>query len=497
MASPSRSLHFILFPLMAPGHMIPMFDIARLLAKHGATVTLITTHLNAARFRSVIDRAVDTGLSIKVIELEFPSTKAGLPEGCENIDMLPTSVDMSVNFFAAMEMLVEPVEKLLEGLCPRPSCIISDMCISYTAEISKKFGVPRVVFHGPGCFYLLCMRCLGTSKVLETVSSDSEYFVLPGLPDRLEFTRLQFPVVSPGSETEKIFNRRKETNLESYGEIVNSFEELEPAYAAEYKRARGGKAWCIGPVSMYNMGRLDIAERGNKVAIDTEACIEWLDLKEPGSVLYACLGSLCNLSSPQLQELAMALEGSGRPFVWAVRQNEQSSELWEWMEQLGFERRVGDRGLVIRGWAPQVLILSHRSVGGFLTHCGWNSTIEGICAGVPMLTWPLFFDQFCNEKLVVEVVGTGVKIGVEAPRMIWGATMEDEGGGSGRRVVERGYIEEAIEKVMRGGEEGEERRRRAKEMGEKAKRAVEEGGSSYLNLTLFIQEIEQLDMQSD
>ena len=87
----------------------------------------------------------------------------------------------------------------------------------------------------------------------------------------------------------------------------------------------------------------------------------------------------------------------------------------KWISEEGFEERTKGRGLIIRGWAPQVLILSHPSIGGFLTHCGWNSTLEGISAGVPMITWPLFADQFLNEKLVTQVLKIGVSVGMEVP----------------------------------------------------------------------------------
>ena len=211
----------------------------------------------------------------------------------------------------------------------------------------------------------------------------------------------------------------KEADKTSYGVVVNTFQELEPAYVKEYKEARSGKAWSIGPVSLCNKIGEDKAERGNKAVIGQDECFKWLDAREEGSVLYVCLGSICNLPLSQLKELGLGLEESQRPFIWVIRGWEKYNELAEWILESGFEERVKERGLLIKGWAPQVLILSHPSVGGFLTHCGWNSTLEGITSGVPLLTWPLLGDQFCNQKLIVQVLKVGVGAGIEEV-MKWG-----------------------------------------------------------------------------
>jgi UDP-glucosyl transferase 73C len=172
----------------------------------------------------------------------------------------------------------------------------------------------------------------------------------------------------------------------------------------EYRKAREDRVWCVGSISLCNNEYLDKVERGNKASIEEDECLKWLDSQQPCSVVYACLGSLCNLITSQLIELGLGLEESKKPFIWVIRGlAKNNEELEKWISEDRFEERIKGRGLLIRGWAPQLLILSHPSVGGFLTHCGWNSIIESISAGVPMLTWPLFGDQFMNEKLVVQV----------------------------------------------------------------------------------------------
>ncbi|KAG4916393.1 hypothetical protein JHK87_053950 [Glycine soja] len=192
----------------------------------------------------------------------------------------------------------------------------------------------------------------------------------------------------------------------SYGVVVNSFKELEPAYAGDFKKTRNDK----------------------------------------------------------------------------VERN-QTQVLNKWSKESGFEEKTKGVGLLIRGWAPQVLILSHPAIGGFITHCGWNSTLEAICASVPMLTWPLFGDQFFNEKFIVQVLRIGVRVGVESP-VIWG---DEEKSGV---LVKKEDVVRAIEKLMDEGNEREEKRKRARDLAEMAKKAVE-GGSSHFNVTQLIQDIMQ------
>ncbi|CAH8356887.1 unnamed protein product [Eruca vesicaria subsp. sativa] len=444
-------LHFVLFPFMAQGHMIPMVDIARLLAQRGVTITIVTTPHNAERFKNVLNRAIESGLPINVVHVKLPYQEAGLPEGQDNIDSLD-SMEFMVPFFKAANMLEEPVMKLLEEMKPRPSCLVSDFCLFYTSKIAKAFNIPKIVFHGA-----------------------------------VQFTKPQVPVSTDEKARDWTYflDAMVEADNTSYGVIINTFQELEPACVKDYKEARDGKVWSIGPVSLCNKKGSDQAERGNKAVIGQEECFKWLDSKEEGSVLYVCLGSICNLPLSQLKELGLGLEKTQRPFIWVIRGWEKYNELAEWFLESGFEERVKERGLLIKGWAPQVLILSHSSVGGFLTHCGWNSTLEGITSGVPLLTWPLFGDQFCNQKLVVEVLKVGVGAGIEEV-MKWG---EEERIGV---LVDNEGVKKAVEELMGDGEDARERRRRAKELGELAHSAVDEGGSSHSNITFFLEDIMQL-----
>ncbi|CAI9268015.1 unnamed protein product [Lactuca saligna] len=469
----SKDLHFVLIPLMQQGHMIPMVDIARILAHRDATVTIITTPVNANRFRSAIARAIEANLKIQVLELQLSLSEVGLPEGCENFDMIP-SFDLFVKMYAAMDMLEQPTENLLRRLTPAPSCIISDNQFPWTTNLAQRLGIPRLVFHGPGCFTFLCLHIVMNTNILNEVESDSDYFIIPGITDRIQVTKAQASGWGKRETKEMVdfFQRMEVAEEAADGIVVNSFEELEPNYVEELSKAKKKKVWCIGPVSLHNRSFLDLAERGNKAGIDEHDCLKWLDTKEQGSVIFVCLGSMSSITTDQMFEIGLGLELSKVSFIWCIRNTTEESE--RWLSE-GYEERVKGRGVIIRGWAPQVLILSHRAVGGFVTHCGWNSTLEGVSAGIPMITWPQFADQFLNERFVVDVLKVGVSVNMEV--------------GEKDKLVKKENIKLCVEMVMEKEREGEVRRKRAREFGEMAKRAMEEDGSSHVNMTLMIQDV--------
>ncbi|KAF2289820.1 hypothetical protein GH714_038808 [Hevea brasiliensis] len=462
---------------MSHSHLIPFTEMAKLLAHRGLTVTIIITPLNAVRYSKIIQYAKNFNLQIQFVSFPFPSQEAGLPEGCENRDSVP-SPDLIPNFVKASNMLQEPLEKWLQGLESQPSCIISDICFPWTSDVSLRFNIPRIVFHGISCFTLFCSHILSHYKVLDSVTSDSEPFSVPDIPDRIEFTKAQLPEAR--KDLKAAIERYKEAELSAEGVVVNSFEELEPAYVEGYRKVVK-KIWCIGPLSLYNTNEISSCEHES---------LKWLDSKKQSSVLYVCFGSLCHFLPQQLIELGMGLKASNHPFVWVVKEGDYSTEFEKWLVEEQFEEKLEGRGLVVRGWAPQVLILSHPAIGGFMTHCGWNSTLEGISAGVPMITWPMFAEQFHNEKVIAQVLKIGVRVGAEVI-MKWG---EEKKLGV---LVKRENIKKAIKQLMDEGEEGEDRRERATQIGKMAKSAVEEGGSSHLNMTLLIQHVMQLVSRDD
>ncbi|XP_076949083.1 scopoletin glucosyltransferase-like [Bidens hawaiensis] len=463
------SCHVVFFPFIAYGHMIPMTDVAVLFASRGLKTTIITTSSSAHRLTKSIQKTINCTHQIELHIIEFEAGEAGLPPVSDNPDQIDSNEPFS-RLLEALPTLQEPFEQFIEK--SQPNCIIADMFFPWTTETAAKFNIPRIAFNGTG-FFALCVSQEVMKLHKPNASSDSEPFVVPNIPHEIKLTRKQLPQLE--SEEFKVFLKvviqSVEAEAKSYGVIVNSFYELEPEYARHYREVLKRKAWHIGPVSICSKNKEDKLERGKKSAIDEHECLKWLDSKPSGSVIYISFGSIVKVSSSQLYEIAMALEACNENFIWVIRNDEET------LIPEGFEARIAakEKGLIIKGWAPQMLILDHESVGGFVTHCGWNSVLEGVLGGVAMVAWPVMAEQFYNAKLVTDVLRIGVSIGdVE-----WSPVSMCDG-------VKRVSIERAVATVM-GAQEGDAMRLRAQGLKEKAKRAVEEGGSSYSDLTTFIE----------
>ncbi|KAL9231038.1 hypothetical protein vseg_006309 [Gypsophila vaccaria] len=479
MKSPLK-MYFL--PYISPGHMIPLSEMARLFANQGHNVTIITTTANA----TLLDKYTTSNLSLHLIPL--PTKEAGLPDGLENFISV-NDLETAGKLYYALSLVQPVIEEFITS--SPPDCIVSDMFYPWTADLASRLQVPRMVFHA-ACIFAMCMKeCMrGPEAPHFKVSSDYELFEVKGLPDPVFMTRAQLPdyVRTPNGYTQ-LMELWREVEKKSYGVMVNNFYELDAAYTEHYSKIMGHKVWNIGPAAqILHRDSGDKIERVHKAVVSEHECLAWLDTKEANSVFYVCFGSAIRFPDDQLYEIASALESSGAQFIWAVLGKDNvgsepgSGSDSKWLP-VGFEEKMREtgRGMIIRGWAPQVLILDHPAVGGFMTHCGWNSTIEGVSAGVGMVTWPLYAEQFYNEKLITQVLKIGVPAGVEE----WNMWVD-----VGRKLVKREKIEEAIRAVM--GDEGVEMRKKAKELSAKAKAAVQDGGSSHHNLIALIEDLQRI-----
>nr|XP_019702963.1 UDP-glycosyltransferase 73D1-like [Elaeis guineensis] len=286
-------LHFVLVPLMAQGHTIPMIDMARLLASRGVHVSVITTPVNAARIKTVIERVKASLLSIEFVPLPFPCSAVGLPKGCENIDTLP-SKDHLQSFLDACALLREPLILHLKEQRLNPSCIISDVWHTWTGDVAQEFRIPRFAFNGFGGFSLLCRHIILTNELHKKTSDEMEVIVMPGFPHHLELLKAQMPGSFGGQGMEKFAEELKADQQRFDGMLVNSFDDLEALYIESFQKAIGKKVWTIGPMSLYNKDVADMAARGNLASIDENHCLRWLDSMKPNSVIYVSFGSIAN-----------------------------------------------------------------------------------------------------------------------------------------------------------------------------------------------------------
>ncbi|XP_055824039.1 solanidine UDP-glucose glucosyltransferase 1 [Solanum dulcamara] len=477
-------LHVLFLPYLSAGHFIPLVNTARLFASRGVKVTILTTPHNALLFQSTIDDDVQiSGHSISIITIKFPSAEVGLPEGIESFNTA-TSPEMPPKIFYALSLLQKPMEDKIREL--RPGCIFSDMYYPWTVDIAEELNIPRILYNLSSYMCYSIVHNLNLYKPHKQPQLDeSQSFAVPGLPDEIKFklSQLTEDLRKPAdkrNDFDEILDQVRDSEDRSYGIVHDTFYELEPAYVDYYQKLKKPKCWHFGPISHFASkirSKELIADHNNGVVVD------WLNSQKSKSVLYVSFGSMARFPESQLNEIAQALDASNVPFIFALRPNEETAT---WLPVGNLEGKA-KKGLFIRGWVPQLTILEHSATGGFMTHCGTNSVLEAITCGVPMITWPLYADQFYNEK-VVEVLGLGVKVGID----IWNSGIEITG-----PVIGSAKIREAIERLITtDSEEIMKIRDRVMAMGKMAKNATNEGGSSWNNLTALIQHIKNFNLSS-
>ncbi|KAL0346071.1 UNVERIFIED_CONTAM: UDP-glycosyltransferase 74E2 [Sesamum radiatum] len=229
--------------------------------------------------------------------------------------------------------------------------------------------------------------------------------------------------------------------------------------------SRSLRVKAIGPtiLSIYLDKRLqDDIEYGFTIfKPDTNACKNWLNQRQPRSVIYVSFGSLAQLTAEQTLELACALKASGSHFLWVVRSSEEAKL------PKNFPEETSEKGLIV-SWCPQLEVLAHEAVACFITHCGWNSTLESLSLGVPVVAMPQWTDQSTNAKFVTDVWGIGIR-----------AHADEEG------LVRQEEIVHCLKNVMEG-EDGKVVSMNVEKWRRIARAAVDEGGSSDRNIQEFV-----------
>ncbi|KAF8644167.1 hypothetical protein HU200_066542 [Digitaria exilis] len=467
-ARPSKKLRILLMPFFVTSHINPFTELAFHLAAARpdvVEVTIAVTPANESIVRSTLARcgASHGAAAVEVATYAFPAVD-GLPSGVENHSAAKGPETWRIISVAGRkEALMRPgQESLIREIAP--DAIISDMHFFWNADVAADLGVPCLVFHVMGTFAMQALVYLENDGVSEAVTDG--VVTLPHFPApdiRVPFTELPEMLKSKQSEKSMASMLRR-----CFGLAVNTFFDLEHGYCELYK-ANGyvKRDYFVGPLSLPSPPQAATANNSQ--------CIDWLD-KQPGnSVVYLCFGTFVPISDAQLREVALGLEASGTPFLWVVRSD-------SWAPPEGWTERVGDRGLVITAWAPQTAILAHPAVGAFITHCGWNSVLETVVAGVPVLTWPILFEQFISERFVTQVLGIGERLWPEGAGVRSTRYHEHE-------LVPAEAVARAIATFMEPGSGRDAARKRVKELSVKAHAAMADGGSSYSDLRRLIHDL--------
>jgi hypothetical protein len=456
--------HVVIFPFMAKGHMLPLFHFATALSVHHRSlrVTLVTTPGNAAFARSRLPASVD------LVELPFPSLPP-LPAGVESTDAVPCP-SLHLAFLHATALLRDPFAAYLASLSSRPLALVSDFFLGFTRRVAADAGVPRVVFNGMSCFASAICKALSGSPPPADGVEPGALFHVPGMPEHVQIAAEEVPYgvakrADPDNPVTRFFvDVIGDSDVRSWGVLVNSFAALDedyvPALELFYERP-GARAWLVGPMFLA-AGEPD----GEQEEQDPEGCLAWLDARAARSVIYLSFGTQAHVSDAQLHEILQGLLLSGHPFLWAVR-----SDTW-----LPPADVAGPDGLVVRGWVPQRSVLAHESVAGFVSHCGWNSAMESLAEGKPVLAWPMIAEQHLNARHVANVIGVGVR-------------MDVKDGMEG--VVGRDEVAEKVRQLMDAeSKEGKRMREKAAWAQQAAMSAVSVGGTSAVALEKLLEELQ-------
>lgn len=456
------SQHIVLFPFMAQGHLIPFLSLAKIISRrHPACgITLINTPLNIKKLQPCLP----SNSSVELAELPFSSSDHGLPPNTETTESLP--LHLFTDFSHATETLQPSFEILMSELILKRGrsniCIVADMFLGWTVESANKLGVSHSVFVTSGAYGSAIFFSLWLNPPKSFDSPEVDEVSPVDLPEVHIHRSVIKKTIIPTDGTEPspttVFIRRQlSLSLQSRGLLLNTVEDFETKGLRLLRRSTGLPVWPIGPL---------VHQPSSPSVHAGHRCIKWLNSKPPASVLYISFGSQNSIPAPQMMQLAKGLEASGKHFIWAIRPplefaaNEEFRA--EWLPE-GFENRTTEKnqGILVHKWAPQLEILSHASTAAFLSHCGWNSVVESLSQGVPIVGWPLIGDQMYNSKMLEEM----------------GVCVEIHEASDG---LESGWlgVAKAIELVMGGTRKGDEMRIKAAEIKEVMMNALREDEGS-------------------
>ncbi|KAF7851414.1 hypothetical protein BT93_L3957 [Corymbia citriodora subsp. variegata] len=447
-ASPARP-EILVVPFFGQGHLLPCMELCKHIAARNLRATLVIS--------SNLSSSVPSSLRhhhplLQIAELPY----SPIPPAEPGFDPMEAHWAHHFQMASGLEDMLAPQP---EGPTPvGPVCAVLDVMMGWTDEIFDKYQIPTVLFFTSGACSSAMELAVRKAEVKDL--KPGETYQLPGLPEDMALTASDLkrrPQTHAAAPPQWWQQRASESGIwtpRPIARLLHTCAELEGVfldYLARRSRRRSSKpVWGVGPLlpEQYwkSAGSLlhDREIRSNRQSsVNEDEVIQWLDSKPRGSVLYVSFGSEVGPTAEEYPQLAAALEASARPFVWAIQYGagrSPDSESDRGYFPHGLDKKAGERGLIIHGWAPQLLILSHPSTGGFLSHCGWNSTVEAIGRGVPFLTWPIRGDQYHNAKFVVDYLKIGHPVSEDMSRDV---TRDDIGNGIERLMTDEGARERA------------------------------------------------------
>ncbi|CAN6205473.1 unnamed protein product [Urochloa humidicola] len=469
----------VFIPCWESGHFMSMITSGkRMLDAAGGALSLTVlvmrapTAAKASEVEDHVRREAASGLDIRFLNLPAVEPPAGGFVAPEEFN------------FRYTQLHAPHVEEAIAGLVAPPvAAVVVDLFCTPLLDVAPDLAaVPRYVyFASTAAFLALMLRLPAFRDDLAARLRGTEGTAhVPGLP----------PV--PMLYMPACLSRDKIGNYEWFadygrrfmgasGIVINSSVDLEGGVLAAIADGRcvpgrpAPPVHAIGPVIWF-------AAREDEDP-QPHVCVQWLDEQPPGSVVFLCFGSKGFVDRTQVAEVAAGLERSGHRFLWVLRGPPAAGSSHPTDADLdatlpgGFLTRTQGRGLVWPAWAPQKEILAHPAVGGFVTHCGWNSALESLWFGVPMAPWPLYGEQHLNAFELVREMGVAVQL------------KDMEASEVDQSFVEAAELERAVRGLMGGTEEGRKAREKAAEMKAACRKAVEGGGSSYAVLRKLISEI--------
>uniref|UniRef100_A0A0E0JZX5 Glycosyltransferase n=1 Tax=Oryza punctata TaxID=4537 RepID=A0A0E0JZX5_ORYPU len=480
MSSSSSPAHAVFFPFPAQGHVASALHLAKLLhARGGIRITFVHSERNRRRvLRSRGADALDG-----VPGFRFAAVPDGLPlDG----DSPPGMFPLLVSIRSTVQQFKDVLDEAAAAGEPA-TCVVSDM--DHILLAAREMGLPTVVSWMPSACSLLSnqhfQQLIDRGLVPLKGGADAEQLSnghldrtvvdwVPGMPADMRLRDFGPFVRTTDRDdavlTMSLFFMECIRTVPS-AIVLNTFDELDGEVVATLSQLVP-PVYTVGPLPQLAAAHVVTGQRSPVDALGASlwpedgGCLEWLRGKPPRSVLYVNFGSIVVLTREQLVELAWGLAKSGHHFLWVIRDDQAKGNPID-MFPPEFAEETKGRGYVT-SWCPQEALLRDEAIGAFLTHCGWNSMLDSICNGIPMLCYPVAADQQTNCRYA----RTEWRIGVEV----------DES-------IEREAVARMVREVMGEEKKGREMRQRAMEWKQKAAMAVAPGGTSWVNLERLISEV--------